>query len=174
MYSALVWTSTKNECNAQNAIWSRAFGPSITRNLITRFLTICHVKRSQRTALEQKRFDLRSLSPALRNLWLLLVITLKFLCYLYSFDHRFKEILNFLKLYNSYSATAYALLDFTNIYETILNWRYSFSVQVQAVMKSYQQNTAVSEILKMTLKKTEGKNNNRLHCAKNCLAWHFT
>ena len=27
----------------------------------------------QNTALEQKRFDLRSLSPALRNLWLLLV-----------------------------------------------------------------------------------------------------
>ena len=29
-------TSTKNEWNAQNPIWSRAFGPSISRNLITR------------------------------------------------------------------------------------------------------------------------------------------
>ena len=53
----------------------RPFGPSITRNLITRVLTICHVKLTQSTALEQKRFDLRSLSPALRNLWLLLVCT---------------------------------------------------------------------------------------------------
>ena len=52
----------------------RPFGPSITRNLITRVLTICHVKLF-RTALEQKRFDLRSLSPALRNLWLLLICT---------------------------------------------------------------------------------------------------
>ena len=34
---------------------------------------IYHVKLSQSTALEQKRFDIRSLSPALRNLWLLLV-----------------------------------------------------------------------------------------------------
>ena len=32
-----------------------------------------HVKLAQSTALEQKRFDLRLLSPALRNLWLLLV-----------------------------------------------------------------------------------------------------
>ena len=31
----------------------------------------------------------------------------------------FKEILNFLKLYNLYSATAYALVDFTNV--SILN-----------------------------------------------------
>ena len=36
--------------------------------LITRVLTICHVKLTQSTALKQKRFDLRSLSPALRNL----------------------------------------------------------------------------------------------------------
>ena len=28
----LLWTSTKNERNAQNAIWSLSFGPSITRN----------------------------------------------------------------------------------------------------------------------------------------------
>ena len=39
-------------------IWSRMFWPSVTRNL-----------RKTLTA-----FDLRSLSPALRNLWLLLVI----------------------------------------------------------------------------------------------------
>ena len=32
------------------------------------------MKLTQSTALEQKHFDLRSLSPALRNLWLLLVI----------------------------------------------------------------------------------------------------
>ena len=69
--ASIRWTSTKNEWNTQNAK-SRAFGPSITRNLITRFLTICHVKLTQSTALEQKRFDLRSLSPTLRNLWLLL------------------------------------------------------------------------------------------------------
>ena len=49
---------------------------SITRYLITRVLTICHVKRTQSTALEQKRFDLRLLSPALRNLWLFIVLVL--------------------------------------------------------------------------------------------------
>ena len=64
----------KNEWNALNAIWSRAFGPSIIRHLITHVLTICHVKLAQSAALYQKRFDLRSLSPALRNLRLLLVI----------------------------------------------------------------------------------------------------
>ena len=42
-------------------------------NLIMRVLTICLVKLTQSTALEQMRFDLRSLSPALPNLWLLLV-----------------------------------------------------------------------------------------------------
>ena len=63
----------RNEWNAQNAIWSRAFGPSITRYLSTRVLTICHVKPMQSTAMQQKRFDIRSLSPTLRNLWLLLV-----------------------------------------------------------------------------------------------------
>ena len=36
-------------------IWSREFGSSITRNLITRVLTICHVKLPQSTTLEQKR-----------------------------------------------------------------------------------------------------------------------
>ena len=49
-----------------------------------------------------------------------------------------KEILNFLKLCNLFSATANTSLDFTNVYETILNQRYSFSEQVQTVMKSYQ------------------------------------
>ena len=53
--------------------WSRAFELSITRDLITRVLTLCHVKLTQSTVLEQKRFNLRSLSLALRNLWLLLV-----------------------------------------------------------------------------------------------------
>ena len=45
----------------------------LTSNLNTHVLNICHVKLMQITALalEQKRFDLRSLSPALRNLWLL-------------------------------------------------------------------------------------------------------
>ena len=49
------------------------------------------------------------------------VITLKFVRYLYSFDHRFKEILKFFKPYNLYLATAYALLDFANsdIYKII-------------------------------------------------------
>ena len=47
------------------------------RTLITRVLTIGHVKLTQSTALEQKRFDLRWLSPALRNLWLLLSLYLE-------------------------------------------------------------------------------------------------
>ena len=37
-------------------------------------LTIHHVKLVQSTVLEQKHFDLQSLSTALHNLWLLLVI----------------------------------------------------------------------------------------------------
>ena len=45
-----------------------------THNLITHVLTICHVKLMQSTVLEQKRFGLRSLSPAFRNLWLLKVV----------------------------------------------------------------------------------------------------
>ena len=36
--------------------------------------TICHMKLRQSAALEQKRLDLRSLLPALPNLWLSLVI----------------------------------------------------------------------------------------------------
>ena len=44
----------------------------LTCNLIMCVLTICHMKLMQSTALEQKCFDLRLLSPAL-HLWLLLV-----------------------------------------------------------------------------------------------------
>ena len=44
------------------------------RNLITPVLTNCHMKLTQSTVVEQKRFDLLSLSLALCNLWLLLVI----------------------------------------------------------------------------------------------------
>ena len=43
-------------------------------DLITHVLTICHVKLTQSTVLEQKCFDLPLLWPALCNLWLLLVI----------------------------------------------------------------------------------------------------
>ena len=74
MQPAFVWTSTKNEWNAQNAMRSRAFRPSTPRTLITRVLTICQVQLTQSTTLKQKRVDLRSLSPALPNLWLLLVL----------------------------------------------------------------------------------------------------
>ena len=72
MQPAFVRTSTKNEWNAQSVIWSRSFGRSITCNLMTRVLTICHVKLTQSTDMKQKRFELRLLLPALRNLWLLL------------------------------------------------------------------------------------------------------
>ena len=40
------WTSTKDEWNAQNPLYSRAFGPSSTHNLITRVLTISQMKLS--------------------------------------------------------------------------------------------------------------------------------
>ena len=50
------------------------FGPSITCNLIVHVLTICHMKLMQSIGLEEKHFDLWSLSPTLCNLWLLLVI----------------------------------------------------------------------------------------------------
>ena len=40
---------------------------------ITHVLTICYVKLTQSTVLQQKHFDVRSLSPALHKLWLLLV-----------------------------------------------------------------------------------------------------
>ena len=46
---ASVWTSTKNEWNAQNAIWSRASRPSNPRNVITCVLTICFVKPTHNT-----------------------------------------------------------------------------------------------------------------------------
>ena len=39
-------------------------------------VSICHVKLMQSTAPEQNRFDLQSLSPALRKLWLLLVLVI--------------------------------------------------------------------------------------------------
>ena len=64
---------SKNVWNAQNPLLSPAFGRSIICNLITRVLTICHVKLTQSTVLELKRFDLRSLPSALLNHWLLLV-----------------------------------------------------------------------------------------------------
>ena len=59
--------------NAQNAIWSRVFGPFVTRILITRVLTIHHVKVTQSTGIKQTHFYLRSLSPAIPNFRLLLV-----------------------------------------------------------------------------------------------------
>ena len=46
------------------------------RNLVMRALTICHEKLTQSIAMEQKCFDLRSLSPAHFNLWLLPVLFL--------------------------------------------------------------------------------------------------
>ena len=39
-----------------NGMHRMQFGPSISRNVITLVLTICHVKLTQSTALEQKRF----------------------------------------------------------------------------------------------------------------------
>ena len=71
--ASFVWTSTKNEWNSSKAICDHARSDLGTCNFITRVLIICHVKVTQSTAFEQKRFDLRSLSPILRNLWLLLV-----------------------------------------------------------------------------------------------------
>ena len=51
---------------AENTIQSCAFGPSITRNLITSVLSICLVKLTQSTVMEQKCFDLRSfITPTL-------------------------------------------------------------------------------------------------------------
>ena len=66
---------TKKEWNAQNTISS---GTLILDHLSlviwSRVSTICHVKVTQSTAMEQKCFDLRSMPLAHRNLWLLLVI----------------------------------------------------------------------------------------------------
>ena len=51
------------------------------RNLLTHVLDIYHVvKVMQSTALEQKRFDLRLLSPAFRHLRLFLVVCFIMLC----------------------------------------------------------------------------------------------
>jgi len=51
------------------------------RNLLTHVLGICHVvKLTLSTALEQKRFDLRLLSPAFRSLRLFLVYCFIMLC----------------------------------------------------------------------------------------------
>ena len=44
-------------------MWSRAFGTSISRNLITRVLTIYHVKLTQSTAFAQKRFEFGRCRP---------------------------------------------------------------------------------------------------------------
>ena len=65
MLPAFVWTSTKNEWNAQKVMWSRAFGRLNTRNLTTRVLATNanHIS----TVIDQKRFDFRSLSPAPRT-----------------------------------------------------------------------------------------------------------
>ena len=57
MWPARVWTSTKNEWNAQNAVWSRAFRPSTTRHLITRVLTVCQWNLSKSPVLGAKAFD---------------------------------------------------------------------------------------------------------------------
>ena len=74
MKPGFLWTCTKNKWNAHNAIWSLAIGPSITRNLITRVLTIYHVKLAQSTAFEQQRFDLHLI---LWNIALLTSVVLK-------------------------------------------------------------------------------------------------
>ena len=70
-------------------------------NLITRVWAFCHSQSdhacfdylsretyAKHTAMEQKRIDLRSFSPALRiNLWLLLVIYLFIYIFIYSMSH---------------------------------------------------------------------------------------
>ena len=71
--SFVLKASTKNEWNSSKAICDHARSDLGTCNFITRVLIIYHVKVMQSTAFEQKRFDLRSLSPILCNLWLLLV-----------------------------------------------------------------------------------------------------
>ena len=61
--------------NAQKGVWSCAFWPSTSCNLILHVLTICHEKPTQSThCVGAKTFNLWSLSPALCNLWLLLVL----------------------------------------------------------------------------------------------------
>ena len=66
MKPAFVW----NEWNVQNAIWSRAFRPSVSFNLITRDLTIFQkLRKSQRCSKSVWTAD--RCCP--RSLWLLLV-----------------------------------------------------------------------------------------------------
>ena len=57
MWPAFIWTSTKNEWNAQNTIWSCMFRPSTLHNLITRVLIVCQVKRTQTHSIKAKEFD---------------------------------------------------------------------------------------------------------------------
>ena len=64
-----VWTSTKNEWNAKNAIWSHAFGPPITWNLRT----------AQSWGKSVLTFG-RSRLLTLLNLWLLLIQYYKYVC----------------------------------------------------------------------------------------------
>ena len=59
------------EYTKRNVITHVTFYPL---NLITRVLTICHMKLTQSTVLEQKRLNLWSLSPPLPILWLLLFL----------------------------------------------------------------------------------------------------
>jgi len=72
MWPAFVWTSTKNEWNAQNAVLSRAFRPSTPRNLIMHVLAIRNLCKAL-TALEQKRLTLDHCRPY-SNVWLLPVL----------------------------------------------------------------------------------------------------
>ena len=65
---------TKDEWNAQDAIWLRLFVPSITRYLDTDAHAFWVKLTAENTALEQEHFDFRSeawISPALPNLLLL-------------------------------------------------------------------------------------------------------
>ena len=82
------------------------------RNLITRVLTNCHIKLTQSTAKEQKRFDLRSLSPALCNLWVVTSNTLFF-----------TSNLSWKKVEASWSATLHlACFPFNRIIQTRGRW----------------------------------------------------
>ena len=56
--ASFVWTSTKNGWNSTKAICDHARSDLGTCNVITRVLIIYHVKVTQSTAIEQKRFDL--------------------------------------------------------------------------------------------------------------------
>ena len=75
---AFIWTSTQNEWNAHNTIWSRVFGPSITRNLIMHVLNICQVRLTQSTG-QQKCFNLQSLLLTFHNFWLKLLVIFQFI-----------------------------------------------------------------------------------------------